>query len=166
MLRLADRGGRLDAWLARRPAAEDRPAGRYDIVLPGPVLAGVGLAAIVAASVLGCYTYYPPPEQVLGELSLATTEVASAAVSGDREHALDWIPVCESWNRRLVVGTYLRRWRVSDYHLAKSRLLQDRLEELEHAVEDDPPEEVREHALAASRAYLLLSSAWKSQPLD
>jgi uncharacterized membrane protein YraQ (UPF0718 family) len=166
VLRLADRGGRLDAWLARRPAAGDRPAGRYDIVLPGPVLAGVGLAAIVAASVLGCYTYYPPPEQVLGELSLATTEVASAAVSGDRDHALDWIPVCESWNRRLVVGTYLRRWRVSDYHLAKSRLLQDRLEELEHAVEDDPPEEVREHALAASRAYLLLSSAWKSQPLD
>jgi uncharacterized membrane protein YraQ (UPF0718 family) len=166
VLRLADRDGRLDAWLARRPPAGGTSAGRYDVVLPGPVLAVVGLLAIVAASVVGCYAYYPPPEQVLGELSLATTEVASAAVSGDGDHALDWIPVCESWNRRLVVGTYLRRWRVSDYHLAKSRLLAERLEELEHAIEDDPPEEVREHALAASRAYLLLSAAWKAEPLD
>jgi hypothetical protein len=127
----------------------------------------VGLAGIVAMSVVGCYSYYPPPSEVLEELSVARTEVASAAISGNREHAMHWIPVCESWNRRLVVGTYLRRWKVSDYHLTKARLLQDRLEELEHAVEDgDDPEDVREHALAASRAFMLLSQAYRSEPLD
>ena len=135
--------------------------------VPGPVLALVGLAGIVAMSVVGCYAYYPPPSEVLEELSVARTEAASAALIGKREHALHWIPVCESWNRRLVVGTYLRRWKVSEYHLMKSRLLQDRLEELEHAVEDgDGPDEIREHALSAARAFRLLSQAYRSEPLD
>ena len=107
-----------------------------------------------------------PPREALEELSLATVEVASAAVAGDRAHALEWIPVCESWNRRLVVGTYLRRGRLSDFHLAKSRLLEERLEELEHAAEDAPREEVRDRALAASRAFQYVSRAWTTEPLD
>jgi hypothetical protein len=131
------------------------------------VLALVGLAGIVAMSIVGCYAYYPEPGEVLEELAIARTEAASAAISGNREHALHWIPVCEGWNRRLVVGTYLRRWKVSDYHLMKSRLFQDRLEELEHAVEDgDAPDDVREHAVAASRAFMLLSQAFRSETLD
>ena len=167
LLRVADPTRRIDAWLVRRTAVADaRTSPRYDIEVPGPVLALVGLAGIVAMSIVGCFAYYPPPSEVLEELSVARTEVASAAISGNREHALHWIPVCESWNRRLVVGTYLRRWRVSDYHLMKSRLFQDRLEELEHAVEDDGPDEIREHALAASRAFMLLSQAYRLEPLD
>jgi hypothetical protein len=131
------------------------------------VLALVGLAGIVAMSVVGCYAYYPTPREALEELSIARGEAASAAISGNREHALHWIPVCEGWNRRLVVGTYLRRWKVSDYHLMKSRLVQDRLEELEHAIEDnDDPEEIHEHAIAVSRAFMFLSQAYRSEPLE
>jgi hypothetical protein len=167
LLRVADPTRRIDAWLVRRTAVADaRNSSRYDMEVPGPVLALVGLAGIVAMSVVGCYAYYPPPSEVLEELSVARTEAASAAISGKQEHALHWIPVCESWNRRLVVGTYLRRWRVSDYHLMKSRLFQDRLEELEHAVEDDGPDDIREHALSAARAFRLLSQAYRSEPLD
>ncbi|MFM9194405.1 MAG: permease [Planctomycetia bacterium] len=168
LLRLVDPARRLDAWLVRHPPAdESRRPSRLDMDVPGPVLAVVGLLGIVAMSVAGCYAYYPEPTEVLEELSIASTEVASAAISGNREHALHWIPVCEGWSRRLVVGTYLRRWRVSDYHLMKARLFEDRLEELEHAVEDgDSPEEVREHALAASRAFRFLSMAYRSEPLD
>jgi hypothetical protein len=168
LLRVVDPSRRIDAWLVRQPAeVSGRTSSRYDVEVPGPVLAMVGLAGIVAMSVVGCYSYYPPPSEVLEELSVARTEAASAATSGNREHALHWIPVCEGWNRRLVVGTYLRHWKVSDYHLMKSRLLQDRLEALEHAVEDgDTPDEVREHALAASRAYTRLSQAYRSEPLE
>jgi hypothetical protein len=168
LLRIFDPKGRIDAWLVRRNATEGgRTLSRYDMEVPGPVLALVGLAGIVAMSIVGCYAYYPEPGEVLEELAVARTEAASAAISGNREHALHWIPVCEGWNRRLVVGTYLRRWKVSDYHLMKSRLFQDRLEELEHAVEDgDAPDDVREHAIAASRAFMLLSQAFRSETLD
>jgi uncharacterized membrane protein YraQ (UPF0718 family) len=167
VLRLFDPARRIDAWLIRQPAAGRTVSSKYDVEVPGPVLALVGLAGIVAMSIVGCYAYYPEPAEVLEELSIANTEAASAAISGNREHALHWIPVCESWNRRLVVGTYLRRWRVSDYHRMKSRLFEDRLEELEHAVEDgDSPDDVREHALAASRAFRFLSQAYRSEPLD
>jgi len=160
-LRRFDPARRLEAWLTRHDGDADRPSGRFDVVLPGPVVAAAALLAIVAISLVGCFAYYPPPGEALEELSLATVEVASAAVSGDRAHALEWIPVCESWNRRLVVGTYLRRRRVSDFHLAK-----ERLEELEHAVEDAPRGEVRDRALATSRAFQFVSRAWTTEPLD
>lgn len=168
LLRVLDPSRRVDRWLVNRTSKEsERTLSRYDVVLPGPVLAICGLVGIVAMSVVGCFAYYPDPKNALEELSTARIEVASAAMSGNRERALQWIPVCEGWNRRLVVGTYLRRWRVSDYHRMKSRLLQDRLEELEHAVEDgDDQEEVREHALAMSRAFRLTSQAFRSEMLD
>ncbi|MBU6275671.1 MAG: permease [Planctomycetes bacterium] len=165
-LRRCDPAGRVDAWLLRAPE-KDRGVGRYDIVLPAPVLALACLGGIVAASVVGCYAYYPPPEVALEELSAANVEAVTSAISGDTKRAADWIPVCEGWNRRLVVGAYLRHGRVSDYHRAKSRLYQDRLEELEHAVEDgDPAAEVSRHALDASRAFRYLGAAFRSEPLD
>jgi len=164
-LRRLDPARRVDAWLTASPGASATGL-RYDVVLPGPVVAVLVFAVIVAMSVAGCFAYYPAPHQALQELSQATTEVASAAVAGDRAHALEWIPVCEGWNRRLVVGTYLRRWAVSDYHLAKSRLLEERLEELEHAAEDAAETDLRDAALAASRAFLRVSRAWTTEALD
>jgi uncharacterized membrane protein YraQ (UPF0718 family) len=166
LLRRCDPARRLDAWLLRAPA-KDHGVGKYDIVLPAPVLALACLGGIVAGSVVGCYAYYPEPGVALEELSSANVEAVTAAISGDAKRSLDWIPVCEGWNRRLVVGAYLRHGRVSDYHRAKSRLYQDRLEELEHTLEDgDPAEELSRLALDASRAFRYLSSAFRSEPID
>lgn len=168
VLRVFDPSRKFQAWLVRRiPEESGRMSPRYDVIVPGPVLAIVGLAGIVIMSVVGCFTYYPEPNETLEELSIARTEVVSAAFSGNHKHALDWIPVCESWNRRLIVGTYLRRFKVSDYHLMKSRLLQNRLEQLEHAIQDKvDPSEIRTLSNATSRAFTLLSLAYHSEPLD
>ena len=49
----------------------------------------------------------------------------------------------------------------------KARLMQDRLEELEHAIEDnDDRDEIHEHAIAMSRAFRFLSQAYRSEPLE
>lgn len=165
VLRLVDPAGRLDAACAAVTVTA-RSRSRWDVDLPGPVLAMASLAGIVALSIAGCFAYYPEPDEVLEELSIANAEAISAACSGDYDHAGHWIPICESWNRRLVVGTYLRRWSVSDYHLAKSRLYEDRLERLEHAVEDGDAEEITAAARAASRAHRLLSRSFRETPLD
>jgi uncharacterized membrane protein YraQ (UPF0718 family) len=166
LLRTFDPDRRIESWLVR-PHAAGRSSGRWDVVIPGNVLAFIGLGSIVAASILGCYAYYPPPAEVLPELSAACVEVAHAALTGSREHAEEWIPVSENWIRRLVVGCYLRHGRVSDYHLAKARLLETRLEELEHAIEDgDDAESLRRAALDVSRAHGLVAAAFREERID
>jgi hypothetical protein len=40
--------------------------------------------------------------------------------------------MCEGWNKRLIVGIYLRKWEVPDDILARSKEYEDELEELEH----------------------------------
>ena len=157
LLRVFDPAGRLDAWLAKRPEAT-AAGGRYDIVLPAPVLGACGLAGIVVVSIAGCFAYYPEPREALEELKVATVESTTAALSGDAEHCLHWIPICEGWNKRLVVGTYLRQWQVSDQLLMLSRQLEDVIEDLEHMVEDgDPIAEVRQQAIAVTNARMALA---------
>jgi len=164
-LKWLDRRWVIETWLNRRPetsAAATRL--KWDIEVPGPVLAVVGLLTIIAGSIVGCFAYYPDPAETLEELKLAQTEALSAALSGKSEHALHWIPICEGWNRRLQVGTYLRRGRLSDYHRMKARVFQDRLELLEHMVEDgDPPDQIRKQVADTSRAFGRLSTAFRDE---
>ncbi len=162
ILKWLDRRWVIEDWLNRQPPiAAAATSLKWDIVVPGPVLALFGLLAIVGASIAGCFAYYPDPTETLAELNLAKTEAFSAAMSGKSEQALHWIPICEAWNRRLQVGAYLRRGRLSDYHLMKARLFQDRLEELEHMVTDhDPLDQIRKQVADTSRVYRRLSAAY------
>lgn len=157
-LRFIDPAYRLEAWLARPSADTARGTDRWDIVLPGPVLAAASLAVIVGFSVLGGFAYYPAAEESLEELRLANSEATSGAMGEEGTPAEHWIPVCQGWNRWLLVGLYLRQGRVSEYIRLKSRTYRDQLEILEHMVEDDAPrEERRRQALIAMRAYGNLS---------
>lgn len=160
VLRFADPGLRLEAWLARPVVEAERSAERWDIVLPGPVLALASLGVIVGFSILGCFAYYPAADESLEELRLTNSEATSGAMGEDGTPAEHWIPVCQSWNRRLLVGLYLRRGQVSEYVRVKSRIYRDQLEILEHMVEDKAPREERRHqALVAQRAYGNLSKS-------
>ena len=156
-----DRRWVIESWLNRPRAVSANAAPlKWDVVVPGPVLAGVGLLGIIAASIVGCFTYYPPPAEAIEELNQAKIEALSAAMSGNKEHALHWIPLCESWNRRLQVGAYLRHGRLSDYHRMKARVFADKLEDLEHAVEEGERDEAKRLAIAASNAYSRLRAAY------
>lgn len=163
-LKLLDRWWVIETWLQEPlPPQEDGKSHLgWDLVVPGPVLAGVGLLGIVAMSIVGCYAYYPAPGETIEELNLARTEALGGALSGQKEHALHWIPICESWTRRLQVGTYLRYWHLSDYHRMKARVFLDQLEDLEHMLEnDDPQEDIRKQVAAASRSFTRLASAYR-----
>lgn len=168
LLKVLDRHWVIEDWLNHRSETPGPARGlTWDIVVPGPVLAGVGLIAIVAASIVGCFAYYPDPAETLEELNLAKTEALSSALSGKTEQALHWIPICEGWNRRLQVGTYLRYWKLSDYHRMKCRVFQDRLEDLEHMVQEHPaPDEVRKQVADTSRAFARLALAYREELTD
>jgi hypothetical protein len=159
-----DRRWVIEEWINRPPAKpETAPAGPWDIVVPGPVLGFVGLLGIIAASIVGCFAYYPNEKETLEELNLAKTEVLQGALSGDRAHALHWIPICENWNRRLQVGSYLRRWELSDYRRMKARVFRDDLELLEHLLEDEHGgrDEIRRHIHETSNSYRRLAESFR-----
>ncbi len=167
-LKKLDRYWVIESWLNAPPkAVAAAPRGKWDVVVPGPVLAGVALLTIVAGSIVGCFAYYPSPQETLEELSIAKTEALQAALSGNSQHALHWIPICEGWNRRLEVGTYLRYWKLSDYHRAKARVFRDHLEELEHMVENkDPVDDVRKQVAATSASFGRLSKAFREELVE
>lgn len=161
-LRYLDQFWVIETWL-NQPLASKRPS-KWDREIPGPVLAAVGFLLIMATSVAGCFAYYPAPSETLEEMRISNTEVLSAATSRQYEHALHWIPLCESWNHRLQVGMYLRTGRLSEYHRWKSRIYRDRLETLEHMVENrDPPELIRQQVSKTSTAYQRLTRAYREE---
>jgi uncharacterized membrane protein YraQ (UPF0718 family) len=161
ILKALDRRWVIETWLNRpREVSANATPLKWDIVVPGPVLAGVGLLGIIAASIVGCFTYYPDPEETLEELNLAKVETLSAAMSGNKEHALHWIPICESWNRRLQVGAYLRHGRLSDYHRMKARVFANKLEDLKHAVSEGERDKAKQLVAETSLAFTRLRTAF------
>jgi len=151
-----DRGGRLERWLERRP--EKQPRG--DIVLPGPVLGGIALVGLIGVSVLGCYIYYPPPSEIFEEMGIINVEVASAASSRNWDTALYWIPIYDDWTRKLQVSMFLRGEQLTPYRRAKANVLRDKLELLEHEVEDQEVDEARQLGIAVNRAFLRIKAAY------
>jgi len=151
-----DHGGGVEQWLERKP--EKLP--RVDVVLPGPVLGGVALVGLVSASVFGCYVYYPPPSEIFEEIRVVDTEVASSASSQDWDTALYWIPIYDDWTRKLQVSMFLRGETLTPYRRAKADVLRDKLELLEHEVEDQEIEESRMLGMAVHRAYRRMRSAY------
>jgi uncharacterized membrane protein YraQ (UPF0718 family) len=162
-LKLLDRWWVIENWLTRA-SPQTKPAGRFDLIVPEWVLGLVAVAAILAGSAVGCFAYYPPPDESLEELGIARTEALQGALSGQKAHALHWIPIAENWNRRLQVGAFLRHGSLSDYHRMKARVFQSHLERLEHMLEDDDPRpEIGKQVAAASRAYSRLRDAYRDE---
>jgi len=128
--------------------------------LPGPVLGGVALTGLIALSIFGCYVYYPPPSEIFEEMRIINTEVVSAASSRDWDTALYWIPIYDDWTRKLQVSMFLRGEELTPYRRAKAEVLREKLELLEHEVEDREVEESRELGGAVSGAYRRMKTAF------
>jgi len=166
LLQIFDPNRRFDRWLSQ--ATDDRQTGRFDIDLPAPVLGIAGLAGIILISIAGCFAYYPEPKEALEELRVATIEATSAALGGNGEACLHWIPICEGWNRRLIVGMYLRRIHVSDELLQKSSKFAATAEDLEHMFEDHRhfKSSIRRSAISVDQARTALTQAVKADTSD
>jgi uncharacterized membrane protein YraQ (UPF0718 family) len=152
-LRALDRRWRIEDWLGRSPDPGERAASRLDFVLPAPALGAIALAGLVALSLVGCYAYYPAPEDAFKEMYILRGEVLTAAMSGNQKHAAHFIPIWDDWTRRLQVGAFLREGSLSPYRRMKAKVFRDRLEFLKHAVEEGDREESREYVQAVDRAY-------------
>jgi uncharacterized membrane protein YraQ (UPF0718 family) len=153
---------RVEKWLAFEQA-KAKGNQKWDIELPGSVLGVVAFVGLVAASIFGCFLYYPPREEIFKEMRFVHTEVFSSANSGQFEATLRWIPIYEDWNRKLIVSEYLRGRPVSRYQRMKSRVLANRLELLEHEAEDQELEICQEMVIPLNRSFERLKKAFRPE---
>ena len=125
---------------SQSPTNQEQPArsGRgLDRDVPPSIVGLTGMVGLIAASIVGCYAYYPSAEETLEEMRLARTETLSSATSGKVEDALRWLEVWEQWSRRLEVGTFLRKFEVRPYQQMQAYILRKKLELLEHELEHE-----------------------------
>lgn len=159
---LLERRWDLERWLSAIPEEHARGV-KLDFELPNWILGATAIVALFIMSIAMCFAYYPPPGECLDEMYIVKGEVLSSALSQNHAHALHWLPVWEDWIRRLQVGVYLRKGKLSDYHRMKARVVQNELELLEHAMEDDERDEIRQLTTALSRSQLRLSRAYREE---
>jgi len=162
ILKLADSRGRVESWLTTDPLerSQSDQLAWHQRPVSGPVLGTALLSGLVAFSVVGCYAFYPDKNEVFEEMYIAKGEALSAAMSGDHSHAVYWIERFDDWTRKLQVGVYIREFGLSDYHRMKARILRDKLELLEHDVEDGHTDEVRQRVVDIQTTYSRLRTAY------
>lgn len=119
---------------------------------------GVILSGLAIISVVMCYAYYPAPKDAMKEIVFARTECLVAANTGEVEHAAYWLDVWDQWTRRLEVGVFLRHGGLRPYQRIQGQLLRDKLEMLEHELEEVPydksaAQEVVESLYGANQRY-------------
>jgi uncharacterized membrane protein YraQ (UPF0718 family) len=137
VLARVDRSGATEAYLCTAKNDELK----NDIVLPPTVIGGISFAGLIIASVAGCYLYYPSRSEIFAEMRIVNTELCSAAAQGDWDTGLYWVPIHEDWLRKLRVSGYLRRQDISRYQEMKIKIVEERIELLEHALEEKEKEE-------------------------
>lgn len=158
VLQIVDRRKRTEDW-AETPL-ETKAGTSRDIIIPGSVLGGLALLGLVVLSVVGCFTYYPAPEDCLAAMDDARVGTLSSALSMNHSETKYWAERYDDWTRKLEVGAWLRHGELSEYHRWKTRLLREKLEVLEHEVEDNERDEVRDLVNAISRSHRRMKHAY------
>jgi uncharacterized membrane protein YraQ (UPF0718 family) len=151
---------RVEAWLERPLPANTAGPKWHSAALPASVLGFAALVVLFAVSVVGCFTYYPPAHESLDQISVAEIESLSAATSGDRKHVEHWIPIYLDWIRKLQVGVYLRTGHVSEFQRMKAKLVEDRLDLLQHELADGDMEEVHKLVFSITQSQKRLRSSF------
>lgn len=132
-----------------------------NVVVPGSVLGVTAIVGLIAISVVGCYVYYPSPEQTIEDLKYVKAEVLSTANSREYEKCVKNIAIYDDLARKLEVGYYLRNWQLSEFQQAKAKLLRGRLEQLKDILEADQFDRVREARTAVSNAHRRVVEAFE-----
>ena len=150
-----DKKTRLAGWIDAKA-----PLAAYDRVLPAKVIAAVSILLLVAASVAGCYIFYPDKRITLADMTAYNTEAVLAARLGQWEGAMKWIGLQEDLARRLEVGTFIRSGELSEYHRTKARLFREQLELLKHEVEHRDRETASEQAMKTNLTFRRMKRAF------
>ena len=150
---------KLEDWFCT--ASESKS--KVDMILPGWVLGVTVVIGLVVASVIGCYLYYPAPDDLLGDLRVVHTEAVLSSRNEDWEAAEKWVIFSDDLSRRLEVGVFLREGSVGEFKSTKSKYYREKLEELRMGVEARDPKRIDEVWNDVEDAYQRMSKAFREQ---
>lgn len=127
--------------------------GKFDWILPPPLVGAAALITLVIVSVVGSYVYYPPADAIFSEMLAVRAEAIYAAKAKDTKAAEFWLSQWDEWSRKLEIGVFLRTFRVSDYQRMKGKVLRTKLELLKHEVEEQDEEHIARLLQQVQNAY-------------
>jgi uncharacterized membrane protein YraQ (UPF0718 family) len=159
--RRLDRGGRLEAWLTVAPPTSDRPPSVWNRSVPGPVLGLVGLAGLVAFSVVALYVYYPAPDEAFEEILRVRADALVAVMTGHREEAIRQIQQWDLLTRKLQVGVLIRTGRLDPEVSKVTEDLRETLEEVRDALLAGNVAEAQEMLPKLEAAYTKCRTAYR-----
>jgi hypothetical protein len=125
----------ITAWLERASQQRTGPQPFWNRPLSGTFLTGVALVGLIVLSVVGCYIYYPSPDEAFDMIRPVRVNALIAIKNGHADHAKREIRIWDDLIRKTQVGLYLRYGRVN-------------------ADVDKKGEELREHLEVAYDAFL------------
>lgn len=158
LVRLSRQRHRIAEWV-------NQTAGlKYDRELSPKTMFGLAIVGLLAGSVFSCYLFYPPREEIMAEMRIANVEIGSAATSQSWDTVEYWLPIQDSWTRKLEVSMFLRLQEYGPFEQGKMSILRDKLDLLKHAAEDKDPEEAHQAAMAMTKAYSRLREAVVGDP--
>lgn len=164
LLRAVDPQQRLEAYLAaRKELPEGAEASVLDKDVPPVVLGGVAVAGLVAFSVVGCFIYYPKPEQTLQDLQMVRADALTFAIQQNATEAVPRIEDYMELTRKLQIGYYLRHGRPDEFQSLRAEKLRDWLEKLKDALEAGQFDRVRQLNSRIFAAHARCSQAYRQE---
>ena len=160
ILSMTARSFDFEEWFA----TEDASANRLNQDVPGWVVGMTVVVGLVSSSVMGCYLYYPAPEDLLGDLSMFNAEAVVCSKTKNWEAAEKWIAYSDDMSRRLEVGVFLREGTVGEFQSGKAQNYREHLDRLKEAVESRNDKSVEKLAMEVSSAYLRMSDSFRNRP--
>ena len=152
---------RIESWLYSTSPKKDNT---YDIDVPGWLLGVTAVSGLIAASVIGCFLYYPAADEQLEELFAVNTNCVLSAKTKDWEAAERLIASADDRSRRLEVGVFLRNGSVDEFKAAKAQTYREKLDKLKELVEQREPQNIDKLAMEVADSYRRMSSAFKEEP--
>jgi hypothetical protein len=141
-----DRRGAIDAYLLRQPAAATRPKTIWNRELPGPLLGGLALLALLGFSIVALYVYYPTPADTFDEIRHVRADAWDAVTTGRRDEAIRLIQHWDLLTRKLQVGAFIRSGKIDRTATEVTEDLRESLEDVRDAL--------LAHDLAKARSLL------------
>lgn len=130
-----------------------------DIILPNWVIAISCLGGLVAASIVGCFLYYPPRSAIRQEMQYVQSDLMGDTLKYEWDKIQYWVPIQEDWGHKLAVSAYLRGTPLNRYQKMKLHVFMSKLELLEHAAEDQEKDEVDKWKWQANKAFTRLKDS-------
>ncbi|MBM3980698.1 MAG: hypothetical protein FJ304_10510 [Planctomycetes bacterium] len=162
-VRRRDRTGALERWLIASHPAE-RPRAKWDVTIPGPVLGGLALVALVGLSVAGAYVYYPDREQCFNEMVAVNADAWVAVRTGKKDEAIRHLEHWDLVTRKLQVGVYIRDFAVTADQAKAVDDLREELEEVRDALIAGNTEGAKAALPKLEEAYRKCKEAYPVKP--